>query len=109
MASSMAMVAQTVAERTPAMGAVTKNTVDIHPNPSRTFFNIEIDLKEEQEVSMDLYDLLGNHMSIVLPKQEMRKGDYSVGLYAGTLNNGIYYLLIRFKDGMKVKRVIVAQ
>ena len=111
-AFSLTVAAQSRAGENPlllANAAAKANEVTIHPNPGKNYFNVKLELDKAQEVRMDLYDLLGNLRAEVLPKQLLEKGNYSVGLYVTNYKEGIYYLLVRYEDQVKVKRVIITK
>ena len=74
---------------------ISRDQILVYPNPTRDIVNI----KSKNDVNIDLYDLLGNH--IIHQEQ-------ATEIYMGNLPAGIYDLRITFK-GMIINHKVIKQ
>lgn len=71
----------------------------VYPNPAHEEVNLIIDLKTASKVKIDLYDLLGRMIDIILDS-ELEKGEYSFPLKLNKIASGTY--IIKIKRGNSV-------
>lgn len=80
----------------------------IYPNPSSDFMNLEVDLKMERILTVEIYSVLGTlidkpiHKEIFMPGKQQRKIDVQ------SLPNGVYSLVIKENDiNIKQLKIII--
>ncbi|SNR15994.1 T9SS type A sorting domain-containing protein [Tenacibaculum jejuense] len=77
---------------------------NIYPNPSSGVFALDLELKEESDVSIKIYSLLSNDM-INYKKVENNKAykiDYNLNMVPG-----LYFVLIETQNEKLVKKIII--
>jgi hypothetical protein len=72
-------------------------TLVSHPNPFATYTTITYTLPSEGHVTLQLNDMLGRRVSMVVDEREP-SGKYSVKLDALPLEPGVYTLVLRFES-----------
>jgi hypothetical protein len=76
------------------------------PNPFNSTTKITFDLKAAQDVSITLYDVLGNEVKTIL------KGHYSVGSHtirfnANTLPSGVYFYHFNAGSYQQIRKLLL--
>ncbi|MFI5222408.1 MAG: LamG-like jellyroll fold domain-containing protein, partial [Bacteroidia bacterium] len=77
--------------------------INIYPNPSQGLLNIESNGKSGQSMKVDFYDLMGRNvkqLDIPRPNSTIDVSD---------LNSGIYSVIIKIGDMMKVQKIILSK
>ena len=77
---------------------------NIYPNPSSGVFALDLELKEQSDVSVKIYSLLSNDM-IDYKKVENKK-EYKID-YNLTMVPGLYFVLIETQNEKLVKKIII--
>ncbi|MEL6945548.1 MAG: T9SS type A sorting domain-containing protein, partial [Bacteroidota bacterium] len=73
----------------------TRTSIKIYPNPFRSQSNIVLNLEEDKEVEIYLYDLAGRLVKTVLPRQICTANTHRFDINGETLESGFYLLAIR--------------
>jgi hypothetical protein len=82
-----------------------------YPNPFNPWTTIEFELAQETTVKLEIYDLIGNHISTLI-NNNYNVGKYSV-LWDGKNTNGenvgsgIYYYKMTTKDFVKTQKMLL--
>lgn len=85
-----------------------ENHLNIHPNPSRDIFNIEIFAGDEAEATLVLREITGK--TVVKEKLTLREGENQHQLDAKRLSPGIYFMEINTPHhAFEVKKLVVIQ
>jgi len=75
-----------VEQRVPAEFALQQN----YPNPFNPTTTITFDLAIPSNVSLRIYDMLGQEVAVLLSSQEMEEGNYEFDFNADNLSSGVY-------------------
>lgn len=78
--------------------------VKISPNPSNGLINVTFDLPQSTEVRPEIVNALGESIT-QLPPQQMLKGSIQMQIFG--VGSGVYFLRLRFPEGLIVKRVLL--
>ena len=74
--------------------------LSVYPNPVQQRATVELAVKERQEVSVRLYDVLGRRVATLhndpLPAQELRR--LRLDISSTGLTSGTYFLRVRGED-----------
>ncbi|MFQ5605089.1 MAG: choice-of-anchor J domain-containing protein [bacterium] len=76
-----------------------------YPNPFNPSTNIAFALPDRAQVTLKVYNLLGQEVFTALDGQTFDSGQHTVQLNAGFLPSGIYYYKIEAGEFMAVKRM----
>ena len=86
---------------------IENSSVNVYPNPAQQDFNIEYNLLSESNVSIDMMDILGNHLSSVQDKQKMSKGFYKYHISSAGLIPGAYFIRLTINNHSSMIKVFV--
>jgi hypothetical protein len=81
--------------------------VFIFPNPSGREFTISYEVKKRGDVVANLLDIKGAHIKNLITVSQQYEGKYQVGVDAGELPNGIYFIDLMNGDLRTVKKVVI--
>jgi len=81
-----------------------KLTCEVFPNPSRTHFNIYLELPVKDNITIDLVDLNGKTLNTIKKKNCLNEHIY---LDTSKLSAGIYTLIIRTNQDFITKKIII--
>ncbi|MCB9245266.1 MAG: DUF5011 domain-containing protein [Flavobacteriales bacterium] len=76
----------------------------VYPNPSKGLFNIAIELPSTEDVSIEIYDVLGNKIQDVA-EGAMQNGIYTVDMSANA--NGVYFVRMQVSGAVINKKVVL--
>ena len=79
------------------------NEIRVYPNPSHGLLNIESNLKTDDVMLVEFYDLIGKNVKHV----EISKSNSSIDI--SNLNSGIYSVIIRTETEIKIQKVILSK
>lgn len=81
-------------------------SIDIYPNPTRSEVNIEINLDESAEISIDLYSSTGVLLSKIQEKTHMARGDkITIDFKDLNVQTGVYMVKMNINNSVVSKRV----
>lgn len=90
----------------------TVSRFSISPNPARSNFNLEFDVKERGRVIIDLYDVMGRKVGVVLDGA-YQAGRYEVSLeiqaMAYNLAPGVYFFRISGSDREITRKLVLTR
>ena len=78
----------------------------IMPNPANLNSNIEFSVVDAGDVSISIYDNLGNEIQTILNKY-LNNGRYEISLNTNNFNSGIYYIIKKEKNNSTVEKLII--
>jgi serine protease len=76
------------------------------PNPAKQQTQIIVDLPGNGKTSIEVYDLAGKKVLMVLNK-DLKKGKHTIDLDVSNLNSGIYFYKTKFENLEKVMKMVV--
>ncbi|MBS1517720.1 MAG: T9SS type A sorting domain-containing protein [Bacteroidetes bacterium] len=62
-----------------------------YPNPFNPVTNIEFSIPRSENVTLKVYDILGNEVSVLLNNEKLNSGSYKTNFSGNSLTSGIYY------------------
>ncbi|MEQ8625845.1 MAG: T9SS type A sorting domain-containing protein [Vicingaceae bacterium] len=83
-------------------------SLNIYPNPSNNIANVSIDLKESNNVQLDVMDITGKVISSD-NLGVMAKGNQLIRLNVADFANGFYFMNLRVGDEMITRKFTVAK
>lgn len=78
--------------------------LEIYPNPFNNNVNLSINIKNSQEVNIDVFDITGKTIKSEIT--QLNAGENTVNLDMNNLVNGIYIIRLTTKNGVVAKRVV---
>lgn len=78
-----------------------------YPNPFNPSTNISFSLPQTTEISLRIFNTLGEEVAILLNNEELQKGNYSYKFNASGLTSGVYLYTIESNLGTQSKKMIV--
>lgn len=83
------------------------NSFGLYPNPASENTTIAFDIAEKNKVSVSVYDVLGNLVSIVSQDNEFEKGNNTISLNTSNLSSGIYYISLEVNGAKETKKLVI--
>ena len=80
----------------------------VYPNPASEFVNVSYKLLNESEVSLEMYDMLGQRVRIQ-DEGFLYEGTYNVEFPVNELESGMYLLIINTGDSQIANKVRVVK
>jgi hypothetical protein len=77
-----------------------------YPNPFNPVTKINFAIPEEGKVIFEVYDVLGQKVKTLL-NERMTKGSYTLDFNAGNLSGGVYIYILKAKDLLLSKKMIL--
>jgi hypothetical protein len=77
-----------------------------YPNPFNPTTNIKYSIPDVSDVTMIIYDVLGNEIEIIV-NENQQPGSYEVKWDASNISSGIYFYQLKTKDFVDTKKMIV--
>ncbi len=77
----------------------------IYPNPSRDIFNISFIVKKQQDLTISIFNLLGEN--IMKKEIEQFIGEYKDQINLHSYSNGVYFFKIETQAGVISKKIIL--
>jgi hypothetical protein len=82
-----------------------QHNVNLYPNPTFDFLNIEFDLDKEERVALSLFDVMGRNIS-VLKAKNYGAGKHKVNMDMNNLPSGTYYVKISI-DKQEINKLVL--
>lgn len=79
-----------------------------YPNPFNPSTTISFSLPKEQNVSLIVYDVIGNQIQTLISKY-LQQGNYAIKFNAADIPSGIYFYRIQTEQFTEVKKMILAK
>ncbi len=80
---------------------------NVYPNPSTDRISIDFMLTKSGNISLNLYDALGNKIVVVIPSGIKASGMHSTVLNTSDLQSGIYFLKLDNNEKSSVKKIVI--
>ncbi|MEM8523392.1 MAG: T9SS type A sorting domain-containing protein [Bacteroidota bacterium] len=78
------------------------------PNPAHDLITIQYQLPTAQNVSVELYSVLGNRVKVLENAIKM-EGQHQLEVQTNQIEAGNYFVLLRAKDRMEVQQIVVVK
>jgi hypothetical protein len=79
-----------------------------YPNPAKEFTRIKFQLNTSGQVSLKLFDMLGNPVSTLID-QQMVTGTYSIPVETDNFPNGIYFYVFKKENVTQTMKMVVSK
>lgn len=80
--------------------------ITVYPNPAQDFVNISISLAEQNEVTISLFNMLGEALMII-DKGKLTAGSQLLQLNIADLASGIYNISIKVGETKSIHRIVI--
>ena len=77
-----------------------------YPNPFNPTTKIGFTLPFSSEVELKVFNVLGEEVRILL-KEYLSPGKYEIGFNAEELTSGTYFVILKTKEGIKAKKILL--
>jgi hypothetical protein len=82
------------------------NDLNVYPNPSTGNFNINFKIEEVNEVSVEVFDIVGKSVS-QLSSKKYSPGKHKINLTISDKNAGVYFMSIQIGDENYLKKIVI--
>jgi hypothetical protein len=79
------------------------------PNPAKELTHINFQLNTPGEVSLRLFDMLGNPIASLIDQNSMKAGSYSIPVETAGIPNGIYFYVLKKEGTTRSMKMIVSK
>jgi len=79
-----------------------------YPNPARDVTHIKLQLNTGGYVSLKLYDMLGNGVSVIT-EQYLTAGTYSLPVETHSLPDGVYFYTVKKEGESETLKMIISK
>ncbi|MBI1183354.1 Omp28-related outer membrane protein [bacterium] len=86
----------------------TNNTFNVYPNPFQNETHLAIELEQNTELSVNVYDGLGRIVKSIISK-EYGAGSHNLTINTADLENGIYILKVESNGAPMTQKVIIKE
>ncbi|MBP8033444.1 MAG: VCBS repeat-containing protein [Bacteroidia bacterium] len=85
------------------------NSIYVFPNPAKEVVNIKYELTESADVSIELFNVIGEKIMQVSQPSLQNKNKYQHSINMENINSGIYFIKIKVNSSEKVIKLIKTQ
>lgn len=78
-----------------------------HPNPFNSQTTIQFSTSEPSPVTLEIYNLLGERVMMILNQQNFNRGKHSIQIDLQTLPSGVYFYRIKSEKFQDMKKMIL--
>ncbi len=86
---------------------IVQNSFVLYPNPASQNTTISFSIADKNNVSVSVYDVLGNIVSTMSQTNDFEKGNHSINLNTSNLASGIYYVSLTVNGAKEIKKLII--
>ena len=80
-----------------------------YPNPFNPTTNIVFSIPTQENVSLKVYDILGNEVAVLLNNERLSAGKYKADFNGSNLSSGIYYYTIKANNFSDTKKMLLVK
>lgn len=84
-----------------------ENLFEVFPNPASSKTTIMFNTDEKTIISVSVYDVLGDLVTVVNANNQFEKGNHSIEINTSNLANGIYHISLNMNGAVGTKKLIV--
>jgi 5-hydroxyisourate hydrolase-like protein (transthyretin family) len=78
-----------------------------YPNPFNPVTSIDFSIKNAGNVSLKIYDILGNEVASLINNQKLQTGKYKIDYNAAGISSGIYYYSLSAENFKATRKMIL--
>ena len=78
-----------------------------YPNPFNPSTTIKFDLQKADNISLNIFDVAGRLVDIVINKEFRHAGSYEVKYNAGNLASGVYFIVLKTNNYTASKKIVL--
>jgi hypothetical protein len=86
-----------------------KYSINIFPNPSSTKAEINYYLVEGSRINLEVFDLNGKVVKVLLHNQSQSSGEYHINIDLSELADGIYLVRLITGNSAKTSKLVVSK
>jgi len=77
------------------------------PNPTNGFVTIDYSLIVDAPMCIELYNMFGQRLKLIVPRQNLNAGTYSVQISVGDLSTGTYIVRVSSGNHVESKQLVI--
>lgn len=85
-----------------------EHQLEVYPNPTSQFINVNYTLKNASSVSLSIIDLLGKTVKTLQEESTIQANIYKQRFSMGDLNNGVYFMRIKINNTESIIKLIIS-
>ncbi len=78
-----------------------------YPNPFNPQTTIEFTLPKAEGVTLEVYDLSGNGVALIIDDKKLKAGSHSVDFRAGNLASGLYFYRLKSNSFEQTRKMLI--
>jgi hypothetical protein len=86
--------------------SIVDNSIYLYPNPTKDVVNIKYELNQPANVSIELFNIIGEKIEEISPYSLKNKNIYQYTVNLEQLNSGMYFVKIRVNSSEKTIKLI---
>lgn len=86
---------------------IVANSFVVYPNPSAQYATISFNVADRTELSVNVYDILGNVVATVSKNNSFEHGNHNFQVNTANLANGIYTVTLEANGNKETKKLVV--
>ncbi|MDP3555990.1 MAG: T9SS type A sorting domain-containing protein [Bacteroidota bacterium] len=86
-----------------------KNKISLYPNPTNGIINLEFELNQAANITIEICDILGKKIKTILPSFYQQETDVSIKTDLGELESGVYFIKIRINTSEITTKLIITK
>ncbi|MGZ3884053.1 MAG: T9SS type A sorting domain-containing protein [Bacteroidia bacterium] len=83
--------------------------ISLFPNPAQENVKVNFSLKGASDVSIKLFNMLGQEVSTLTPNMPLAPGNYNYSFDVPALNNGTYFMEINTNEKRSVRKFVISK
>jgi hypothetical protein len=83
------------------------NVFNLTPNPTAGNAKINLNIALPSEISIELVNILGINVNSIVRNQFYFAGQYSFACDLSNIPDGMYYLVLKYNNKMKIEKVVI--
>jgi hypothetical protein len=80
--------------------------IKVYPNPFNPETKINILIREEGRVSLELFDVRGRHLQAILSDRTLSSGQHEFDFRSENLGSGIYFLVMETQQDRYIQKIV---
>jgi len=79
----------------------------LFPNPTNGFVTVDYKLNVDTQISVELFNMFGQRVKLIVPQQNQKEGTYSAQISVGDLSAGTYLVTATSGNQVESKQLVV--
>lgn len=85
------------------------NSMRVFPNPTNEYANIVLDIYQEGNYSLNLFDIAGKKVHALFTNMDLKPGVQNLNFVNKSLSSGVYYLRLEGFDQFNTQKIIISK